>query len=162
MIKVLVAVIICCLLISNLYLIIAHLTAKNDLPKVFGFGQVIVASGSMHPAIETGDLIIIREQKEYGKNDIITYRVDQALITHRIVEVNLSEVITKGDANNRNDDPVLLSDIEGKVVLRIPGAGNLMFFLRTPKGILSLSCLVLILYMISLMIRKLKEKKKQV
>lgn len=162
LIKALIAFLLCAVLICNLYLIMAHLAGKNDLPKIFGFAQVIVISGSMQPSIEAGDMIIIREKEKYEKNDIVTYRENDALITHRVVEINQFDVITKGDANKMNDDPVSLSDVEGKVVLRIPDAGNLLFFLRKPKGILTIACMVLILYMISFTVNKLKQQKKQV
>lgn len=148
MIKIIVAFILCAALVINLYLIWAQLSNKSSLPKILGFAEVIVISGSMQPAIEAGDLIIIKEQKKYEKNDIVTYRENQNLITHRVIEANPSEVVTKGDANNTSDKPVLLSDIEGKVILRLPGAGNIIFFLRKPTGILAVSCMILLLFMI--------------
>ncbi|HVI43109.1 MAG TPA: signal peptidase I [Anaerovoracaceae bacterium] len=159
-IKIIVAFFLCAVLVGNLYLIGAQLADKNSLPKIFGFAQVVVMSGSMLPAIEAGDMIIIKEQKKYEENDIVTYRRDQILITHRVIELTQSGVVTKGDANNVNDNPVPLSDIEGKVVLCIPNAGNIILFLKKPTGILAVSCMVLLLYMISHIVQKLKRQKK--
>lgn len=113
----------------------------------------------MQPAIKPGDLIIIKEQEKYRKNDIVTYRKDQVYITHRIVEANQSEVITKGDANNVNDAPVSVADIEGKVVLCIPGFGKIILFLKKPTGILAVSCMVLFLFMISFLAQRRKRQK---
>lgn len=162
LIKVIVVFLLCAVLTTNIYLILAQHADKNNLPKIFGFAQVIVISGSMHPAVEAGDLIIIKEQGIYKKNDIVTYRKAGTLITHRIVDSNQSEVITKGDANNTIDDPVSLSDIEGKVVLCLPGAGNMILFLRKPAGILAVSCMVLLLYIISAVYQRFKEQKTKV
>jgi signal peptidase len=152
----------CLALIINLYLIWAQLADKNNLPKIFGFAQVIVISGSMQPAMEAGDLIIIKEQVKYKKNDIVTYHKDRTFITHRIVDVSQSEVVTRGDANNVSDDPVSLSEIEGKVVLRLPGAGNMILFLRKPTGIIAVSCIVLLLFMISPICQWLNRQKTKV
>jgi signal peptidase len=161
LIKIIIAVLLCTALVVNLYLIWAQLSNKSSLPKIFGFAQVIVISGSMQPAIEAGDLIIIKGQEEYEKNDIVTYRENNTLITHRIVETNQSEVVTKGDANNTSDKPILQSDIEGKVILRLPGAGNIVLFLRKPTGILAVSCMVLLLFMISRRDQSHRRQKKK-
>jgi len=158
-IKIIIACILCLALSMNLYLIIAQLADRNDLPKIFGFSQIIVISGSMQPVIEAGDLIIIKEQAAYNEDDIVTYRKNQVLITHRVVETNMSEVVTKGDANNTNDDPVALSDIEGKVVLCIPSAGKFILFLRTTTGMLAIIGLIFLLYIIKSAAHKLKREK---
>lgn len=161
-IKIIAIGLLCAVLAGNLYLIAVQLSDKNNLPKIFGFARIIVISGSMQPAIEAGDLIIIKEQAEYREDDIVTYRRGGALITHRIIEADKSEVITKGDANNVNDDPVALADIEGKVVLCIPGAGNFILFLKTPAGILAVSFLVLVLFALSRVAQMVKREKKKV
>jgi len=161
-IKIIIACILCTALIINLYLIVAQLANRNDLPKLFGFSQIIVISGSMQPDIKAGDLIIIKEQAAYKEDDVVTYRKDQVLITHRVVEVNTSGVITKGDANNTNDGLATMSDIEGKVVLCIPGAGKFVLFLRTPTGMLAVIGLIFLLYVINSAAQKLKREKKEI
>lgn len=161
-IKIVAAGILCAVLAGNLYLIAAQIADKDNLPKIFGYARVIVMSGSMQPAIEAGDLIVVREQQKYEEDDIITYRRGGALITHRIVEANESGIVTKGDTNNVNDDPVAPADIEGKVVLRIPGAGNFILLLKKPSVILAVSCLILLFFIVSLAVQKLKGEKKKV
>ena len=158
-VKIIVVCFLCTVLIINLYLIVAQLKDRNDLPKIFGYSQVIIISGSMEPEIKAGDMIIIKELADYRKEDVVTYRKDKVLITHRVVEVNTSGVITKGDANNANDEPISLSDIEGKVVLCIPGAGKFILFLRTPTGMLAIISLILLLYIINSAAQKFNERK---
>jgi len=126
------------ILLINLYIIAAQLLFKKDLPKVAGFAQILVISGSMQPAIMAGDLLIIQEQKEYEEQDIVTYRSNGGLITHRIIEIEKGQAIMQGDANNVADDPVPVESIEGEAFLRIPQAGNFILFLKTPMGILLL------------------------
>jgi signal peptidase len=159
--KIIVIGLLSAILAGNLYIIAVQLAGQDRLPKLFGYAQIIVISGSMKPDIEAGDLIIIKEQQEYRDGDVVTYRSGPVLITHRIIAINESGIITKGDANNAADEPVLLSDIEGKVVLRIPGAGNFVIFLKSPQGILIISCLALFLYGLSRTVQKLKRGKER-
>jgi signal peptidase len=120
----------------NLYILVAQVVLRHDLPKVFGVTQVVVVSGSMQPAIGVGDLLLIRQQAEYSVNDIITYRVGSRLITHRVKSVEGASLVTQGDANNVADAPIMLSQVEGKVLIRVPKLGRVVPLLRTPQGIL--------------------------
>lgn len=134
------------ILLVNLYIIAAQILLKNDLPKVAGYAQILVISGSMQPTIMAGDLLIIHEQEEYKTQDIVTYRDGRGLITHRIVEIRNGQAVMQGDANNVADDPVSVEHIEGKVVLKIPLAGNLILFLKTPMGMLLLILVLVAIY----------------
>ncbi len=95
---------------------------KSNMPnqkiKIFGFSIWIVDSGSMQPTLKIGDAIIIKEQPEYQKDDIITYQVEEKYyVTHRIIEKTNEGYITKGDFNNIEDKGRILPEtIEGKVV----------------------------------------------
>lgn len=153
-------VFLCSMLIANLYIITARLVFNDDPPKIFGFAQVIVISGSMQPTIDVGDMLIIQEKSSYSTNDIVTFHWSKSLVTHRVIEANDIEVVTKGDANNVADEPIPLSDIEGKVVVRIPGAGDIVLFLRTPFGILAMTLGVLLLIEIPFAVEWLKRLKK--
>lgn len=48
--------------------------------------------------------------------DIITYIEDDYFVTHRIVEKENNELMTKGDGNNENDGEINKSKIIGKVI----------------------------------------------
>ena len=52
------------------------------------------------------------------------------------MSVSGNRITTRGDANNADDEPILLSDISGRVVFRIPGAGAAVEFIRSPLGVL--------------------------
>ncbi len=136
-IRIFIIAILSILLLANSYVIISRVAFNNDLPEIFGYTQVIVISGSMIPTLEIGDILILHEQEDYAVNDIVTYSGETKLVTHRIVAVEGNKYVTKGDFNNTSDDPIPSSIVRGKVVGRIHGLGEIVFFLRTPFGILT-------------------------
>ena len=88
-----------------------------------------IATGSMEPEISVGDMVVVADwQWDLAEGDVIAYAHDGKTIVHRITEVvqqpEGTAYITQGDANNAPDaDPVQPSQIEGKVVARIPALG---------------------------------------
>jgi signal peptidase I len=123
------------LLCGNSYYLVSKFVFKNDLPMLFGYGNAIIVSGSMEPAISVDDMIVFRKQREYSVGDIVLYNDGFVNVTHRIVEINGDQVITKGDANNAADKPFLKSAIKGKVLWSVPGIGRLINFIITPLGL---------------------------
>lgn len=53
------------LLVLVVYVLYQKIVLQEDVPKVFGFGILIVKTGSMEPEIKMGEIIIIKEEKEY-------------------------------------------------------------------------------------------------
>ena len=120
---------------SQLYLGVMS-TQVDNLPKLFGVGEVVFLSGSMQPTIEVGSLGIVHEEKNYKEGDIVTYIKDRTLITHRIKEIKSDkEIIVQGDANNIADEPISKDMIEGKIIFTIPHMGSILQILKTPYGI---------------------------
>ena len=119
--KILKKVIYVILLIITLIILTFNIFSALDKP-FFGYRIFEVGSGSMEPTLSINDLIITKEGT-YEKNDIVTYKKGNTYITHRIISINGDEIITKGDSNNTNDDPISKDDIVGKFVhlLRING-----------------------------------------
>lgn len=138
-VSVIISVILALLLVSNLYLIINKHFLKNPYPNIFGYSTAVVISGSMEPNISVNDMIIIKEQNEYKKGDVISFIDGKSLVTHRIADVTDAGFITKGDANNAEDkDPVTSKQIAGKVVFTIPYVGLVLEYLQSPLGIMIL------------------------
>jgi len=109
-----------------------------------GYRSFLVQSGSMEPAIMTGDIIIIHPQNNYQKNDTITFHGEGRTVTHRIVEIaqrnGTTYFSTKGDANRSEDEGVTTQDnIIGKVVLVIPKLGYLVAFSQSLPGLIILA-----------------------
>lgn len=91
---------------------------------IFPIRPSLVGSGSMVPALEVGDItIVVKTPVELIKvGDIIDYKLAKGVdIVHRVIAIEEQDsgmvFITKGDANNAEDeDPVLPDNIIGKVV----------------------------------------------
>ena len=89
-----------------------------------------VVSGSMKPALERGDLVVLAKAAEYKQGDIIVFKRGADIIIHRVVLAQKEEYRTKGDNNNFTDSkPVKKADILGKSVLVLPKIGNINLFL---------------------------------
>ena len=107
----------------------------NDYANLFGYTFFEVATGSMYPTIEVGDIVIVNITKDVKENDIIVYKDEENFITHRIVKKTSEEIITKGDANNTEDAPINENAILGKVVNKIPHFGTIRKVILSPKVI---------------------------
>lgn len=113
---------------------------------MLGVKPALVSGPSMEPALDPLDLVFTKEvdPESLRVGDIIRYEQDGVPIVHRIVEIPRETAagfvtndgplllpkgasgpvfITKGDANNTKDPPVLAEQIEGKVVFVVPKVG---------------------------------------
>jgi len=121
-----------------LYIVSANYNIFNN------YRSYLVQSGSMEPAIMTGDIIITRPNNKYMVNDVITFKNEEnRTVTHRIIESfqkdNLTNFNTKGDANRSEDsDSISINQVIGKVVLVIPKLGFLVAFSKSPPGLILL------------------------
>lgn len=140
----------------NLYSWNASTLVGNAMPMPFGWGASVVLSGSMEPALSVNDLVIVREQSEYNKDDIVVYQDGSMLVIHRIISIDGDKVITQGDANNTADKPIEMSAIKGKQVASVPLVGALTNFLKTPTGFI----LVIIAAIALFEVPYLKERKR--
>jgi signal peptidase len=121
------AVVICILAIVGAYLGL-RIALRTTTP------WVAVASGSMSPALDTGDLVIVQgvPASEIKVGDIIVFDSppDPYSTIHRVIRVqNQSQnkifFVTKGDANSDEDVPVSEDLVHGHVIYRIPILGYL-------------------------------------
>lgn len=100
---------------------------------------VAVATGSMEPAIQVGDVVIVcrADPDKLQVGDIIRYRCDGYTVIHRIVarqdgvDGQALSFTTQGDSNNGPDTaPVSPEQVMGKVVLTVPKVGGLTLWLH--------------------------------
>jgi signal peptidase I len=97
-----------------------------------------ITSGSMWPALHEGDLIFIEgiKREDINKDDIVVWRNPNGFTIHRVMELREDSLITKGDANFGEDDPVSYEDVIGrtyKIVgrnARIPYLGLITVYAR--------------------------------
>lgn len=142
-ISIIILIILLPVLIVNSVILINSYTKPDEIPSFMGWKPFIVLSGSMETEIKTGDIVVVKEVpiEEIKLNDIIAFKEDGIVITHRIVEIKdengLRKYITKGDNNNVQDSGFVLKEqIEGIYKFRIEGLGNLAMFIQTPIGML--------------------------
>ena len=97
---------------------------KKEYANLFGYSLFEVATGSMSPTIEIGDVVIVKITKEVNVNDIIVYIDGENIITHRLIEKQQENMITRGDANNSEDKPIENNMVIGQVIKIIPQLGT--------------------------------------
>lgn len=131
------------LVLAAAVLLVLGASVLTGDPMPLGFGAASVLSGSMEPELSVGDLLLVVAVDDYRVGDVIVYRTGKTPVTHRIVSIGDSEVVTKGDANNTPDTPISREQILGKVVLAIPCAGYVVNVIKTPAGTLAVALLAL-------------------
>ena len=92
---------------------------NKEYANIFGYSIFSTETGSMSPTMEKGDIVIIKIGKQVHEGDIITYKKDNAFITHRIIKIEENSIIAKGDSNNTQDEPIQENSVIGKVVFII-------------------------------------------
>jgi len=153
----------------DLYFITYAILNPNETPVFLGFKTFSIISGSMAPEINIGDLIIVKkdENMEYKANEIVSFKQDEDIITHRIVKIRKEKekvyYITRGDNNEVNDAKIEAKEIEGRVVYKIPYMGNIALFL---KNRIVFGCILLILVLSYIhkkreIARKIRRKEKR-
>jgi signal peptidase I len=111
----------------------------------FGDRPLTEMSGSMNPAIQTGDVVISKpiHPLEARPGDIVTFKDPASggrhLITHRLrsfdVHGGTVVAVTKGDANNTVERWAAPAGARiGRVVLRVPRLGYALALSRGPFG----------------------------
>lgn len=103
-----------------------------------GYTIFQVITGSMEDTIKIDDIVIVKLTDEVNEDDIITYRAGNDFVTHRIVKIEDEKIITKGDANNSEDDPITKTDIVGKVIFIISNVAVWVNVLKTPQVIIAI------------------------
>lgn len=91
-----------------------------------------IGSGSMEPHLKINSLILIKKSDNYKINDIVTYQNGDEYITHRIISIDDDEIITKGDANNKEDNPITKDRIVGKLIYKFHIFGFISYLLSKP------------------------------
>jgi signal peptidase I len=108
----------------------------------------VIVSGSMSPAINQNDMIVVNGLVPFQslqEGDIIVFNSPDGIsgvITHRVMHLSQSQhglyAVTKGDANQFAipdvDYPVTDKELIGKVALTIPAGGEIVKLIRPPTA----------------------------
>ena len=138
------------------------------------YGAYVIVSGSMEPIIKVHDAVLSKRcaEEDIHIGDVVTYKsLENAyygvLITHRVVNIEEKDgeklFITKGDHNETIDrSPIRYSQIQGKVIMRIPKIGYLKYFLVEYYGwilVVVIPCVGIISYDIVKLFKNIKKGK---
>lgn len=120
------------LLLVYLFIIISPKVFTGFYP--FGIKTAVVLTGSMSPAIEINDFVIVKKPDNINVGDIVSYKEndDGMEVLHRVVRMEDDKVYTKGDANNTEDKPVEISQITGVYVGKVEHLGKILSFVTQP------------------------------
>lgn len=114
-----------------LMLIIVILQRATDNSVALGGYRIFtVATGSMVPKYEVGDILIAKEIKteEIKIDDDIVYKGKEGsfkdkVVTHRVISINEEngkyKIITKGIANAEQDPEITQEQVYGKVIYQV-------------------------------------------
>ena len=131
---------------------------KKDYANLFGYSLFEVATGSMKPTIQIGDVVIVKITKDVNENDIIVYIDGDDIITHRLVEKSEDNIVTRGDANNSEDKPIQENMIIGQVIKIVPQLGTWQNILSSPEVLALIIVLIIILSIIYIYTSKSEEE----
>ena len=97
----------------------------------FRYYAISIATGSMYPNINVGDVVIVDQHKDYKDlkiGDVIAYKYGKVVIVHRLSDIIVIGddyyFYTKGDNNEKKDNYIIYPDtIIGDVKVKIPYIG---------------------------------------
>ena len=109
------------------------------VPRVFGLENLVIATGSMSPAFNAGDVALVDDDVQPDSvrmGDVITYNGPGGVVTtHRVVSIETRDgtplFSTKGDANDSPDDYLVPADaLLARAEARLPYMGWLVDFMK--------------------------------
>ena len=114
---------------------------SSVVPLAFGDRSLVVRSGSMHPAIDTGDIVAVHPIAPASARigDIVTFKSHGKLTSHRVRSIERHgaslSFLTQGDANSGQEHwSVPANGRIGRVMYRVPKLGFVVVQVQTPAG----------------------------
>ena len=163
------------LIILIILFIVNIILAIEERTHIFGIYMFNIISESMEPTFYKDDLALVKScnMEELKKGDIITFKQEDRIISHRISEIieekGKKQFITKGDNNEVEDiEPVDVQNIYGKGVLVIPKIGKIVNYIQNARGFINICILIIIICILvnfrdnMINNRKIKRKKYEI
>lgn len=163
----------------SVFVITLNARAKNRPTELFGYSFAIVATGSMYPEINVGEMIIVKScdisEISVGENAVfvgLSGDYKDKCIVHKVEKIETVEdettgidsvhLITKGVNNPEADfEPVTSSNFIGKEVYHSAVLGAIMQFLQNPINWLYILVLLITLFVIIYAIKRIVKYCKQ-
>lgn len=117
---------------------------SNNTITIGGFRMFTVATGSMIPVYDVGDILISKEIEpdKIEVGDDLVYlgkegSFDNKVVTHRVISIEKEEdgnfkIVTQGVANNASDPEIDQNQVYGKIIYKIK---TLSFLQKIMKNI---------------------------
>jgi signal peptidase len=143
------------------------------LPLAIHATPFTVLTGSMSPSMPPGTLVVSKvvDAADIQIGDVVTYQLssnEPEVVTHRVVGVGSTsegerQFVTRGDANNVDDDPVRAVQVRGKVVYHVPYLGyvNTWVGRNRPGWLLKVVAGGLILYGLVLVVGGVRDRRRR-
>lgn len=139
-----------------LLVLLAAAVALAVVPKAVDGAALTVLTGSMVPTYDPGDVVVVRgvtdAAAEVQVGDVVTFQPvsdDPTLITHRVIgkvfSADGTQFITRGDANNTDDEPLVPAQIKAKAMYHVPYVGYASLYLGQKRGTLVVGVAVALL-----------------
>ena len=113
-------------------------------PRLLGWNFVVVAGGSMEPAVPFGSVAVMEDVKpaELRVRDIVMFREGNGkVVTHRIVGISDDgrTLTTQGDANNAPDEgKIPVAAVQGRFRFAVPEVGRFVRWMGTREGYMAI------------------------
>ena len=123
------------------------------VPRFFGVNEFNILTGSMYPTYPVGSLVFVqpKDPSSIRPGEVVSYIMnsDLDIVTHRCVANDYDDkmLVTRGDANNSDDSPILYENVVGIVVFSVPYVGGVVDYLTNDNTgrVLGVSILVTVL-----------------
>lgn len=117
-------------LVILLLIVVIMQRASDNSISIAGIRMFTVATGSMEPVYEVGDVLISKEisPEDMKIDDDIVYRgnkgsFDGKIVTHRVIDIQKDgenyKITTKGVANTEKDPEITQEQVYGKIVYKV-------------------------------------------
>lgn len=140
------------IIVYNIFLVLLSASADKETSNIFGYSAYIITTDSMKPTLNVSDVVIIKKvnAKTLKKDDVITFKKESKIITHRIIIKNEDEYTTKGDNNNVEDSFIVKeSDILGMKIFKIPFLGKIVKIINNVFYIFIIAITLITIYLYS-------------
>ncbi|WP_034549613.1 signal peptidase I [Carnobacterium funditum] len=117
------------------FIMLLNFLSAPDSKGLFGYKGYIILSGSMESVLTPGDFIIVKDHpyQTIRENDVVTFEMENRVITHRVIKLSTAGLTTKGDANTVEDNSqVTKRDYIGTLKLALPYIGRIILLLQKP------------------------------
>lgn len=156
---------ICNVLSTVILAVLLILALLFIVPMILGYTELAVLSGSMEPNIHVGSIVYVDKSvkgEDLEVGDVVTYSLSSGTyVTHRVMSLDddAGVMVTQGDANSAPDGEIEYSRVVGRVKFHLPYLGYISTNIRTSKGILTITALVVVIILLNFLPTLVKSPK---